>query len=78
LHPNPTSDFTEIDLQSASEASIDIILLNQKGDIVFQKNTFDKIFILNVSSNKFNSGIYTLVIRQADNIIKEQLEILKD
>lgn len=78
-YPNPAADFTTISIVEKNAAFAELIIYNNNGSIVFQKqhdyNKEGQNIIINTSS--FNNGIYPYLIKCNNGIYSGKLVVLK-
>ena len=78
VYPNPAEDYAIIGIQLKKESSLSLTIYDISGKVVYN-NEAPRVSVgqneITINTANFASGMYTIVVRTADGILREKLMI---
>ena len=78
LFPNPATNYINIEMSTTNLEGIRLTMYNEAGQLMHQMNTDQSKLIIDVTPDKFTSGLYMILIQQGnDDVITKRVIIAK-
>ena len=79
IYPNPTNDFSIIEIILEEKSSVEIIIFDVQGKKILSKNEIFPVgkSEIRIDTNELKNGIYTFLIKVNNEIIKSEKLIVK-
>jgi hypothetical protein len=77
LYPNPVSNILNISINSPIQSERTIKVYNQLGQVWYDVKTDQNQHTIDISSDKFTSGMYMVVIQQGKEVLSQKMLVTK-
>jgi ligand-binding sensor domain-containing protein len=79
IYPNPANEKIYINYKNDNQNPISLIILNQLGELIFEKNynDYSKFNSLQISTKEYPSGIYYCILKTSKEFITQKFILVK-